>query len=196
MGAAGQGTTGPVFVDESGRRRRLVVRVGIAIVVAALLYALTMIVLAFLGVRVDAPGFPALEKVPHLIGRSAPGDSDHSPAPTSPSPTASAPAATRPVTTTTSVAPAPQASASAHPHAAAPTGRPGATVPGVVAVPTPAAAPTPAAVPTHGSRPTAAPSLPATSHKSTAPGATQRATPAPGVRSTAAPGQAQRTALP
>lgn len=61
--SAGGPPPGPVFVDQSGRRHKWAVRIGIALAALAAAYGVTLIVFALAGVDVDAPGLPFVEKV-------------------------------------------------------------------------------------------------------------------------------------
>lgn len=61
----------PVFVDPSGRRRRLITRMGIGISLLGAAYGMALLVLTLVGVHVQAPGLPFLEHLPRVSsGRS------------------------------------------------------------------------------------------------------------------------------
>lgn len=55
-------TAGPVFVDRSGRRRRAVKRLGVAVVSLGVAYGATLVLLATTGIHIDAPGLPLIEQ--------------------------------------------------------------------------------------------------------------------------------------
>ncbi|QGN31880.1 hypothetical protein [Microlunatus sp. Gsoil 973] len=52
----------PVFVDRSGRRRRLVKRIGIGVTILGVAYGAVLVSLSTLGVHIDAPGLPLVEQ--------------------------------------------------------------------------------------------------------------------------------------
>lgn len=169
---------GPVFVDPSGRRRRTVARAGVGIAGLLVLYAVAMVVLALLGVRVDAPGLPSLSNVPSLVGGSSAGDpgtrqsSGGANTPTTP---ASRPISTGPTGTSAPTSPVTRAPSSPSPTIATATPHAETVHPTTVA--------TPAAVATA----TATPTSPTRGKSAAAPGATHRATPTTGGQSTTRP---------
>lgn len=124
----------PVFVDPSGRRSRRVRRAAWLLIALGCLYAVLLVIFALTGVRVDAPGLPLVEKIPHIFADSPKAPSGPQPgsrvnplvatvAPSgSPSPSAHASSSGSPSAQATASA---SVSASAHPHATgSPTAKP------------------------------------------------------------------------
>lgn len=180
-------TAGPVFVDGSGRRRRLVKRLGVTVAVLGVAYGALLVVLAVVGVRIDAPGLPLIEHAPKTVARppanpqGVPGSTTDALVPTPPTPNRAVPHKAG--------APRAVATAAAMPNPAAP----------ARAQSTPAAQAAGASPSAHAS-PTATASTKARGKSASAPGATHRATPTKGKSSTAtrgksstAPGAARRT---
>lgn len=64
--AGGGPGAAPVFVDASGRRRRLVGRLAAGFALLGLGYAATLVLLALAGVHISAPGLPLVEHAPRL----------------------------------------------------------------------------------------------------------------------------------
>lgn len=169
----------PVFVDPSGRRRRLVRRLGMTVVALLLGYAALLVVLTVNGVHVSAPGLPLLEKPLHVSapatqhqGAHVDGDSDRFT-----SGPATAPASTTP----------PSGSASVGGASHVPSAPPGA-VPTRHASSGPARTPSAAATP---AGPTSSAPVPATPTRTAQPTPSAAATPAHG-NSTSAPGATKR----
>ena len=178
------GPAGPVFVDRSGRRLRLIGRAGVVVALLGAAYAGTLVVLSLTGAHIDAPGLPHTEQASRLL-RSEPRASHRSPAATGTAAPRSA--AVAPAVADLGVAESPAVAA---PAAAA--DEPTTQAPSTSAVPT--AGPTAASTPS----PTAVPTATSTAQgrSATAPGASHRATPTPGAGRTDATGQARPTAHP
>jgi len=67
---AGTRPSGPVFVDDSGRRHRAVRRVGVLLALLGVVAGGLLTVLALAGAPIDAPGLPFLRHAPHAaVGR-------------------------------------------------------------------------------------------------------------------------------
>lgn len=196
----------PIFVDRSGRRQRLVRRIGIGVALLAVAYGMILIPLSLVGVHINAPGLPLVEQ----LSRGAAAPSRNRPA----APTSSA---------TVSESPAPPGSPAQRTHSAMPRPESGATradrpkasadvtSPGTAPTSTkaqPVAAPTTQQSPTTSSpatsassstqatsSPSAATTTSAAGNSKAAQGATHRAVPDKG-KSTTAPGGSRRSAAP